>query len=311
MLEPKVSVIIPCYNQGDYIGETLQSLQSQYYSNWECVVIDDGSTDNTVAVVDDFCQKDSRILLFSKSNGGSASARNFGLTKVSGDYIQFLDADDLLDELKFAKQIEIMECNQLDVSYTDYSFFVSQNTLVPHIRGANLSKFVLLTLWGLGFSVPSHAFMYRTNFIKQNQIGYDETVKQREDWNFHLTVFNKTVKYSRLKGYLGAWYRQNPTGKTSSYLKMQEGNFRFLILKRCNLSFTKQILWTLRLSAELWQWFLRMVKYRELQNAKFIRLFFTNGFSTLLFFIVALLFLPLSSLIIIRRFIKEYICPEN
>lgn len=311
MLEPKVSVIIPCYNQGDYIGETLQSLQSQYYSNWECVVIDDGSTDNTVAVVDDFCQKDSRILLFSKSNGGSASARNFGLTKVSGDYIQFLDADDLLDELKFAKQVEVMECNQLDVSYTDYSFFVSQNTLIPHIRGVNLSKFVLLTLWGLGFSVPSHAFLYSTNFIKKNQIGYDEIVKQREDWNFHLTVFDKTLKYSRLKGYLGAWYRQNPTGKTSSYLKMQEGNFRFLILKRCNLSFTEQVLWTIRLSAELWQWMLRMVKYCELQNAKFIRLFFTQGFSTLLFFIGAVCFLPLSLPIIIMRFIKEYLWHEE
>jgi len=306
MLKSKVSVIIPCYNQGNYIGETLQSLQSQTYSNWECIVIDDGSTDNTVAVVDDFCQKDSRILLFSKSNGGSASARNFGLTKVSGDYIQFLDADDLLDELKFAKQVEVMECNQLDVSYTDYSFFVSQNTLIPHIRGVNLSKFVLLTLWGLGFSVPSHAFLYSTNFIKKNQIGYDEIVKQREDWNFHLTVFDKTLKYSRLKGYLGAWYRQNPTGKTSSYLKMQEGNFCFLILKRFNLSFTEQVLWTIRLSAELWQWMLRMVKYCELQNAKFIRLFFMRDFPTLLFFILGVCFLPLSLPIVVMRFIKEY-----
>lgn len=311
MLEPKVSVIIPCYNQGDYIGETLQSLQSQTYSNWECIVIDDGSTDNTVAVVDDFYQKDSRILLFSKSNGGSASARNFGLTKVSGDYIQFLDADDLLDELKFSKQVEIMECNQLDVSYTDYSFFVSQNTLVPHIRGANLSKFVLLTLWGLGFSVPSHAFLYRTNFIKKNQIGYDETVKQREDWNFHLTVFDKTVKYSRLKGYLGAWYRQNPTGKTSSYLKMQDGNFRFLIIKRSQLSSVDQLLWTLRLSAELWQWLLRMVKHRELQNLKCIRLFFVQDWKTVLFFVAALFFLPLSLPIIMIRFIKEYLYYEE
>lgn len=311
MLKSKVSVIIPCYNQGDYIADALQSLQSQSYGNWECIVIDDGSTDNTVAVVDDFCQKDSRILLFSKSNGGSASARNFGLTKVSGDYIQFLDADDLLDELKFAKQVEVMECNQLDVSYTDYSFFVSQNTLIPHIRGVNLSKFVLLTLWGLGFSVPSHAFLYSTNFIKKNQIGYDEIVKQREDWNFHLTVFDKTLKYSRLKGYLGAWYRQNPTGKTSTYLKMQEGNFRFLILKHSQLSLFEQILWTIRLSSELWQWMLRMVKYRELQNAKFIRLFFTQGFSTLLFFIGAVCFLPLSLPIIIMRFIKEYLWNEE
>jgi len=307
MLEPKVSVIIPCYNQGDYIGETLQSLQSQYYSNWECVVIDDGSTDNTVAVVDDFCQKDSRILLFSKSNGGSASARNFGLTKVSGDYIQFLDADDLLDELKFQKQVELMERLALDVSYTDYSFFNSQNELIPIVRGANLSKFVLLTLWGLGFSVPSHAFLYRTSFIKTNNIVYDEKVKQREDWNFHLTVFTQSLKFMRLKGYLGAWYRQNPKGKTGSYLKMQEGNFLFLILKRPQLLLGEQLLWTMRLSAELWQWMFRMIKYHELENSKFIKLFFTQGFFTLFFFIGAVCFLPLSLPIIVMRFIKEYL----
>lgn len=306
MLEPKISVIIPCYNQGDYITETLQSLQSQHYSNWECIVVDDGSTDNTVSVVDHFCKKDSRIQLISKSNGGSASARNLGLTKVSGDYIQFLDADDLLDELKFEKQIQLMESNMLDVSYTDYSFFVSQNELIPNIRGANLSKCVLLTLWGLGASIPSHAFLYKTNFIKTYKIVYDETVKQREDWNFHLCVFRGPLKSARLKGYLGAWYRQNPIGKTSSYLKMQEGNFRFLILKLPQLSWGEKILWTIRLSAELWQWVLRMVKYRELKNAKFIKLFFTHGLSTLLFFIAAICFLPLSLPMIIMRFFKEY-----
>ncbi len=307
MLEPKVSVIIPCYNQGNYIGETLASLQSQHYSNWECIVIDDGSTDNTACVVDVFCRKDSRIKLISKINGGSASARNIGLKNISGDYIQFLDADDLLDELKFQKQVEIMERLALDVSYTDYSFFISQNELIPTIRGANLSKFVLLTLWGLGFSVPSHAFLYRTSFIQKNNIVYDEKVKQREDWNFHLTVFTQTLKFIRLKGYLGAWYRQNPTGKTGSYLKMQEGNFLFLILKRSQLSLGEQLLWTMRLSAELWQWLLRMVKYRDFQNVKFIKLFFTNGFFTVLYFTVALLFLPLSLFVIMRRFVREYI----
>ena len=307
MTDFKVSVIIPCYNQGDYIAESLQSLQSQSYGNWECIVVDDGSTDRTAFVVEDFSKTDTRIRLISKPNGGSASARNLGLTKVSGDFIQFLDADDILENSKFEKQIQIMESKVLDVSYTDYSFFVSQQELIPNIRGANLSKSLLLTLWGLGFSVPPHAFLYRTSFIKKHNIVYDESVKQREDWNFHLKVFSHPLKCNRLKGYLGAWYRQNPTGKTSTYLKMQEGNFRFLILKHSQLSLFEQVLWTLRLSAELWQWMLRMVKYRELQNAKFIRLFFTQGFSIFLFFIGAVCFLPLSLPIIIMRFIKEYL----
>lgn len=311
MSHPKVSVIIPCYNQGDYISETLHSLQSQNYTNWECIVVDDGSTDNTVRVVDQFAQADLRIQFISQANGGSASARNKGLKYIIGDYIQFLDADDLLDRSKFEKQIQIMESNMLDVSYTDYSYFTSQNKLIPRLRGAFLSKTVLLTLWGLGSSIPAHCFLYRTSFLKKNKIVFDEAVKQREDWNFHLTVFKHPLKSARLKGYLGAWYRQNLTGKTSSYLKMQEGNFRFLIIKRPQLSFLEQLLWTLRLSAELWQWLLRMVKHRELQNLKCIRLFFVQDWKTLLFFVAALFFLPISLPIIMIRFIKEYLCHEK
>lgn len=310
-MNKKISVIIPCYNQGDYIADALQSLQSQSYGNWECIVVDDGSTDRTAFVVEDFSKTDTRIRLISKPNGGSASARNLGLKMVSGDYVQFLDADDILDGSKFEKQIQLMESNMLDVSYTDYSFFTSQNKLIPRLRGAFLSKTVLLTLWGLGSSIPPHCFLYRTSFLKKNKIVFDEAVKQREDWNFHLKVFSHPLKCNRLKGYLGAWYRQNPTGKTSTYLKMQEGNFRFLILNHSQLSLFEQILWTIRLSSELWQWMLRMVKYRELQNAKFIRLFFTQGFSTLLFFIGAVCFLPLSLPIIIMRFIKEYLWNEE
>lgn len=310
-MNKKISVIIPCYNQGDYIADALQSLQSQSYGNWECIVVDDGSTDRTAFVVEDFSKTDTRIRLISKPNGGSASARNLGLKMVSGDYVQFLDADDILDGSKFEKQIQLMESNMLDVSYTDYSFFTSQNKLIPRLRGAFLSKTVLLTLWGLGSSIPAHCFLYRTSFLKKNKIVFDEAVKQREDWNFHLTVFKHPLKSARLKGYLGAWYRQNPTGKTSSYLKMQDGNFRFLIIKRSQLSSVDQLLWTLRLSAELWQWLLRMVKHRELQNLKCIRLFFVQDSKTVLFFVAALFFLPLSLPIIMFRFIKEYLYYEK
>lgn len=192
MLEPKVSVIIPCYNQGDYIGETLQSLQSQYYSNWECVVIDDGSTDNTVAVVDDFCQKDSRILLFSKSNGGSASARNFGLTKVSGDYIQFLDADDILQVEKLEvtlKKVEKIADFSHKIVITNFRMFIDDIHLSSNpfceLKQEYFTFQQLLIGWDYLFNIPIHCGFFQKDFFVSFR--FPENLKAKEDWIMWLS----------------------------------------------------------------------------------------------------------------------------
>src|SRR5215831_15925290 len=102
---PLVSVIVPAYNYGSLIGETLDSLRNQTYNNWECWVIDDGSTDNTSEVVRVYCKSDPRIKYLPQMNSGPSVARNNGIRHSRGSYLQFLDADDLLEKRKIEHHV--------------------------------------------------------------------------------------------------------------------------------------------------------------------------------------------------------------
>ncbi len=98
MNPPKVSVIIPVYNTEEYIVETLNSIINQTLKDIEIIVINDGSTDNSLNIINEYAQKDSRISVFTQANQGQSMARNFGILQACGDYLYFMDSDDLLDE---------------------------------------------------------------------------------------------------------------------------------------------------------------------------------------------------------------------
>ena len=92
--KPKISIIIPVYNAEKYISRCLDSVITQDYTNLEIICINDGSKDKSLAILQDYAQKDSRIIVISQSNQGAASARNYGLSVATGKYISFIDADD-------------------------------------------------------------------------------------------------------------------------------------------------------------------------------------------------------------------------
>ena len=93
---PLISVIIPCYNQGNYLAETLDSVSSQTYPYWECIIVNDGSDDNTEQVAQEYIKKDSRFIYLSQENKGLSAARNYGILNSNGQYILPLDSDDLI-----------------------------------------------------------------------------------------------------------------------------------------------------------------------------------------------------------------------
>jgi glycosyltransferase involved in cell wall biosynthesis len=144
MLESKennslISVVIPAYNYGQYIGEAIESLLSQTEKNWECIVVDDGSTDNTNEVVNAFCRLDNRINYIKKINAGLSAARNTGLEQAQGVYIQFLDADDRLEPLKLEQQKRILENNaDVDIVYSEVIYFDENDSLFPDRNGGNI-----------------------------------------------------------------------------------------------------------------------------------------------------------------------------
>ncbi|WP_417177424.1 glycosyltransferase family 2 protein, partial [Bacteroides sp.] len=93
---PKLSIIIPTYNVEKYISVCLESLRKQTFEDWEAIVVNDGSSDNSGIICNDFAKKDSRIKVYHQKNSGVSAARNFGLLKAEGEFITFVDSDDML-----------------------------------------------------------------------------------------------------------------------------------------------------------------------------------------------------------------------
>ena len=103
-----VSVIMPCYNQGNYLPEALESIISQTYPNWECIIINDGSTDHSERVAKEYCQKDSRIRYIYQENAGVIAARNHAVSESLGEFILPLDADDTVSCHYLEKAVHVL-----------------------------------------------------------------------------------------------------------------------------------------------------------------------------------------------------------
>ncbi len=126
--KPLFSVIIPAYNYGHYISESIESILNQSFQDWECIIIDDGSKDDTAEVVQHFTEKDARIKYHFQNNAGLSKARNMGISLAKGSYFQFLDADDLLESGKLQHFNEtILKHPEADVLYSEGRLFKDSN----------------------------------------------------------------------------------------------------------------------------------------------------------------------------------------
>ncbi len=127
----QVSIIVPAYNVSNYIGVCVDSIRRQSFSNWELLIIDDGSTDNSLDICQEYSEVDSRIRVFHQHNSGQGTARNHALTLANGEYICFIDADDLLiDENTLAKSVEYLDNNsEIDIIQFPYIRFKDHQEL--------------------------------------------------------------------------------------------------------------------------------------------------------------------------------------
>jgi glycosyltransferase involved in cell wall biosynthesis len=187
----KISVIIPCYNQAGFLKETCNSVLNQTYANWEVLLINDGSTDDTEIVAKEICDNDERFKYFYKENGGLSSARNYGLDKMSGDYIQFLDSDDLLEFTKFEKSIN----SGAELCITNFEM-LSTKREEPFciLEGEEFTYENVLLNWDVKFSIPIHCGLFSAKMI--SDIKFNLNLKAKEDWVFWLDFLKKKPKVS-------------------------------------------------------------------------------------------------------------------
>ena len=187
--QPLISVIVPCYNQGIYLSAALQSIYEQTISNWECLIINDGATDDTEIIAQQWVLKDNRFKYFYKQNGGLSSARNKGLEEAKGAYIQFLDADDLITANKFAASLK--ESGTAAVIISNFNMFINKmeaysSAAIP-LNKTYFNFEAILTGWDEQFAIPIHCALFKTELF--NNIRFNESLKAREDWLMWLQIY--------------------------------------------------------------------------------------------------------------------------
>ncbi|CAK7083273.1 MAG: putative glycosyltransferase EpsJ [Bacteroides rodentium] len=182
MQSPLISVIIPCYNQGRFLSETLDSVLAQTYENWEAIIVNDGSTDNTQEIANRYCAKDQRFKYIYKSNAGLSAARNTGIINSNGIYILPLDSDDKIGSRYMELAIEAFTTNdELKVVYC-------RATMFGRKKGEwRLPPYSIERMMGRNCIFCS-AFYRRVDF--DNIGGYNTNMKYGfEDWDFWLSMF--------------------------------------------------------------------------------------------------------------------------
>lgn len=206
-----VSVIMPSYNCGKYVEETIHSVQAQTYTNWEIVFMDDCSTDDTIRIVSEMREKDKRIRVFRNiDNYGAAYTRNHALKEARGRWIAFLDSDDLWEPTKIEKQVAFMENNGYSFSYTGYQEI--DNESKP--TGIFVSGPKHITKDGMyAFCWPGClTVMYDASKIGLLKI---EDIKKNNDYAMWLKVIQKADCY--LLDECLAKYRRGRVGSVSSH----------------------------------------------------------------------------------------------
>ncbi len=216
MSQPLVSIIIPTYNRAHLISETLDSVLAQTYQNWECIVVDDGSTDATEALVQTYIQKDSRFQYHKRPDShlpGGNGARNYGFEVSQGEFIQWFDDDDVMlpgfIERKmdvFTKDLELVICSGFYVS----SSLVKQNSIDLNFQTFLYKDYVL---WDVHILTPS--VLFRKNFLNDKLLFSDKITRGQETEFFSRLFFKLPAKRFKILHAPLFLYRQHKNTKTA------------------------------------------------------------------------------------------------
>jgi glycosyltransferase involved in cell wall biosynthesis len=196
-----ISIITPSYNSCEFISQTINSVLAQSFSNWEMIIVDDCSVDDSIHVINDFIQKDSRIkLILNDKNEGAAVCRNKAIESASGKYIAFLDSDDLWEPFKLEKQINFMEENDVPFTYSSYALIDEQGHSLHRIitPNAQLNYFDLLRENQIGCL---------TAIYDQEVLGkcYMPLIRKRQDYGLWLSILKISPIAYRAPGVLAKY----------------------------------------------------------------------------------------------------------
>lgn len=259
-----ISVIVPVYNAEKYLETCVNSIINQKYTNLEIILVDDGSKDNSLDLCKKYAEKDNRIKVIHKENGGVSTARNAGIESASGDFIAFVDSDDYIDENMYFNMMQKVEEYNCDMVMCDcYKVNGENKEIFTHdIRDGfydkeqlykeYFDKLLMLDSINYPATISNWVMLIKSHIIKNNKLKYIEGVKYSEDLLFGSQVMYYTNRFYYLKGECYYNYINNPTSATNTYYEKKWDNFvqlyyeikRFFGNKK-DFDFSKQIYYCL------------------------------------------------------------------
>jgi len=189
MVQPKVSVVITCYNYGQYVESALQSVFSQTFQDFEIILINDGSTDDSEEKIHPFLS-DPRLKYIKQNNSGQANAKNRGIKQAKGQFIAFLDADDLWEKTKLEKQLPLFSHDKIGVVYSRAKY-INKDGMPLHTtikgkylqpRSGNVTNFLFFDNF-----IPFSSSIIRRQCLKTFN-GFNESLEMGIDWNLWLKI---------------------------------------------------------------------------------------------------------------------------
>lgn len=274
---PLVSVIIPSYNSATYLPDTIMSVLNQSYANWECIIIDDGSQDNTREVVDLYLKSDHRIKYYHQSNRGLSASRNYGVSLAQGDYIQFLDSDDVIffDKLKIMIECYTAFNDKKVIFFSDFEFTqneqpyeINYSIRKPYKNITKLGKIGFRSLyfgWDLSFIIPTHSFLFPVDLLKDNK--YDPSLKSKEDWDMYLSILYDNKVYFEAVDYLGCGYRVRSNSMSQDLTNLIK--FGLIISSKWK---TKELDFYLKASQYLLQAYIFKIQRKKIQLKELMKM---------------------------------------
>ena len=221
----KFSIIIPVYNVEKYIKKCLESITNQTYSNFEAIIVNDGTKDNSQNIIDEFCKKDSRFKSYIKENGGLSDARNYGVKHATGDYIIFVDSDDYIEKNLLLNLNNIIEQDKIDIIRYNLNVVDEEGNLIKKNDNIKQTGDFIKNILSNRFVEPAWLYAYNKNFYLKNKFSFPKG-KIHEDFYLTLLILDK-AKSIKILNYNGYNYVQRDSGimgnsnyeKTKKYVR--------------------------------------------------------------------------------------------
>ena len=256
-----LSVIVPVFNVERYLHKCIKSIADQTFADLEIILVNDGSTDSSPQICDDFAKNDSRVKVIHIKNSGVSMARNIGIEKATGEYITFVDSDDWLELSMYKKMLEInSQKGQIDVIMCDFTNirertteevsadirkgFYSKNQIIQELYPTllvteNFGRIPIISVWSC---------LFKSTLLKENKILFDADLKYSEDYLFMAEIMTKAYAFYYLKDHYFYNYLQYETSRSKKYQPMWWDNLSLLNKKLNSLlennqeyNFTRQV----------------------------------------------------------------------